>query len=132
LTSCLDTVGISRYLYFTGFAHVKIVSGTVGLSLGLPYKNTSTCGAFRNISKLVLCAVMIRGRHRGLPVAIDRATLLPWDIEKRMKNDGSDNTIVDQAMDEERRIEGEDEGIQLSDGLSKRFDNDKGKGVKDD
>lgn len=29
------------------------------------------------LSKLVVCAVMIRGRHRGLPVAIDRAVMLP-------------------------------------------------------
>lgn len=25
----------------------------------------------------MLCAVMLRGRHRGLPVAIDKAVLLP-------------------------------------------------------
>lgn len=31
------------------------------------------------MSKLILCAVMIRGRHRGLPVAIDRAVLLPGE-----------------------------------------------------
>ena len=31
------------------------------------------------LSKLILCAVMIRGRHRGLPVAIDRAVLLPGE-----------------------------------------------------
>jgi Cation transport protein len=29
------------------------------------------------MDKLILCAVMLRGRHRGLPVAIDRAVLLP-------------------------------------------------------
>lgn len=26
---------------------------------------------------MVLCAVMLRGRHRGLPVAVDRAVLVP-------------------------------------------------------
>ena len=31
------------------------------------------------LSKLILCAVMLRGRHRGLPVAIDRAVLLPGE-----------------------------------------------------
>lgn len=32
------------------------------------------------MSKLVLIAVMLRGRHRGLPVAIDRAVMLPKDF----------------------------------------------------
>jgi hypothetical protein len=41
----------------------------------------SLSGAFSKLSKLVLIAVMIRGRHRGLPVAIDRAVLLPRDLE---------------------------------------------------
>jgi len=50
--------------------------GTVGLSLGLPDQNYSLSGAFTTLSKLVVIAVMIRGRHRGLPVAIDRAVLL--------------------------------------------------------
>lgn len=31
---------------------------------------------------------MIRGRHRGLPVALDRAVLLPHEFEKR--EDGAD------------------------------------------
>jgi Cation transport protein len=37
----------------------------------------SFCGAWHTGSKLVLIAVMLRGRHRGLPVAIDKAVLLP-------------------------------------------------------
>ena len=32
------------------------------------------------MSKLVLILVMLRGRHRGLPVAIDRAVMLPKDF----------------------------------------------------
>lgn len=38
------------------------------------------CGSFRKLSKLVVIAVMLRGRHRGLPVAIDRAVMLPKDF----------------------------------------------------
>lgn len=45
--------------------------------------NFSFCGALHTLSKLILCAVMIRGRHRGLPVALDRAVLLPHEFEKR-------------------------------------------------
>ena len=57
----------------------EVVSGygCVGISIGLPNEAYSFCGAWHKLSKLVLCAVMIRGRHRGLPVAIDQAVLLP-------------------------------------------------------
>lgn len=51
--------------------------GTVGISTGVPWNAYSFSGAWHKLSKLVLCAVMLRGRHRGLPVAIDRAVLLP-------------------------------------------------------
>ncbi|KAI7714971.1 hypothetical protein KC353_g6437 [Hortaea werneckii] len=59
----------------------EIVSayGTVGLSLGYPGFNTSFSGQFHVISKLVIIAMMLRGRHRGLPYALDRAILLPGD-----------------------------------------------------
>lgn len=57
----------------------EIVSayGTVGLSLGYPNANTSFSGQFSVISKLVIIAMQIRGRHRGLPYELDRAILLP-------------------------------------------------------
>jgi potassium uptake Trk family protein len=55
--------------------------GTVGLSTGTPVDNFSLSGRFHTLSKLVVIAVMLRGRHRGLPVAIDRAVLLPGDFE---------------------------------------------------
>lgn len=55
--------------------------GTVGLSLGAGNNNYSLVGEFRTLSKLVVIVVMIRGRHRGLPVAIDRAVMLPRDFE---------------------------------------------------
>lgn len=51
--------------------------GTVGISTGVPWNAYSFCGAWHSCSKLVLIVVMLRGRHRGLPVAIDRAVLLP-------------------------------------------------------
>ncbi|PFH52154.1 hypothetical protein AMATHDRAFT_57502 [Amanita thiersii Skay4041] len=61
--------------------------GTVGLSVGLPSNNYSFCGSFRPLSKLIICAVMLRGRHRGLPVAIDRAVMLPNEVWKREEDD---------------------------------------------
>jgi len=53
--------------------------GTVGISVGVPWQAYSFCGAWHTLSKLILCAVMLRGRHRGLPVAIDKAVLLPGE-----------------------------------------------------
>jgi Trk-type K+ transport system membrane component len=47
---------------------------TVGLSLGIPTENFSFSGALRPGSKIILILVMLRGRHRDLPVAIDRAS----------------------------------------------------------
>jgi Trk-type K+ transport system membrane component len=51
--------------------------GTVGLSLGYPTVNASLCSQFTTLGKLVMIAMMIRGRHRGLPYGLDRAILLP-------------------------------------------------------
>ncbi|KAL2882674.1 hypothetical protein SGCOL_001881 [Colletotrichum sp. CLE4] len=51
--------------------------GMVGISVGLPTDAFSFCGAWHVGSKLVLCLVMLRGRHRGLPVALDHAVRLP-------------------------------------------------------
>lgn len=53
--------------------------GCVGISVGLPNESYSFSGSWHVASKLVLCAVMIRGRHRGLPVALDRAVRLPGE-----------------------------------------------------
>ncbi len=57
----------------------EIVSayGTVGLSLGYPNVDASLCSQFTVVGKLVILAMMIRGRHRGLPYGLDRAILLP-------------------------------------------------------
>lgn len=65
---------------FTLFAVLfEIVSayGTVGMSLGYPTNNASFSAEFATLSKLVIIAMQIRGRHRGLPYELDRAILLP-------------------------------------------------------
>jgi len=64
--------------------------GTVGLSLGTPAQNYSLSGALHPLSKIILCMVMIRGRHRGLPVAIDRAVLLPHEF-RVLTSEGGEN-----------------------------------------
>lgn len=53
--------------------------GCVGISVGLSNVAYSFCGGWHVLSKLILCALTICGRHRGLPVAIDRAVLLPGE-----------------------------------------------------
>lgn len=72
--------------------------GTVGLSLGYPGVNVSLSGKFKVLSKLVIIAMEIRGRHRGLPYDLDRAILLPSealhqkeaaDAEKRARRRSS-------------------------------------------
>ncbi|KAI2787901.1 Low-affinity potassium transport protein [Penicillium oxalicum] len=65
--------------------------GCVGISTGLPDQLYSFSGGWHTLSKLVLCAVMIRGRHRGLPVAIDKAIMLPSD--KLMRAEEEDAQI---------------------------------------
>ncbi|KAJ8503159.1 hypothetical protein ONZ45_g11106 [Pleurotus djamor] len=56
--------------------------GGIGLTLGVPYDNFSFCGAMKPLSKLIIIVVMVRGRHRGLPLAVDRAILLPTELNR--------------------------------------------------
>lgn len=56
---------------------VVLAYGTVGMLLGYPDVNTSLTGKFTTLSKLVIMAMLIRGRHRGLPYTLDRAIMLP-------------------------------------------------------
>ena len=86
-----DRLGNTKDTSFTMFSVLfEIVSayGTVGLSLGYTGIDASFSTEFRPISKLVICAMMIRGRHRGLPYALDRAILLP--SEKLQKKESED------------------------------------------
>ncbi|KAJ0424492.1 cation transport protein-domain-containing protein [Aspergillus carlsbadensis] len=62
---------------FAIFFEAVSAYGNVGLSLGYPGVSTSFSAQFSIFSKLVVCALMIRGRHRGLPSQLDRAILLP-------------------------------------------------------
>ena len=59
------------------FFEIVSAYGTVGLTMGNPNVTTCLSADFCVISKLVMCAVLIRGRCRGLPYALDRAIMLP-------------------------------------------------------
>jgi potassium uptake Trk family protein len=73
----------------------EIVSayGTVGLSLGYPNTNASFSAQFRVISKLIIIAMQIRGRHRGLPYALDRAILLPSESLQQKEQDDAERRL---------------------------------------
>ncbi|KAI1137482.1 TrkH-domain-containing protein [Hypoxylon sp. FL0543] len=57
----------------------EIVSAytNIGISTGLPDQSYSFSGGMYTGSKIIMILVMLRGRHRGLPVALDRAVRLP-------------------------------------------------------
>ncbi|RPD57724.1 hypothetical protein L226DRAFT_512491 [Lentinus tigrinus ALCF2SS1-7] len=81
-----DEANCTWFNIFTILFELVSAYGTVGLSLGVPYANYSFSGALRPLSKLIICAVMLRGRHRGLPVAIDRAVMLPYEFKEGLQD----------------------------------------------
>ncbi|KAK7746094.1 hypothetical protein SLS62_009554 [Diatrype stigma] len=70
--------------------------GCVGITVGVPYDAFSFSGGWYPGSKLVLCLVMLRGRHRGLPVALDRAVRLPGDDGDFVSGGGGGGGIDDE------------------------------------
>jgi Trk-type K+ transport system membrane component len=71
-----DTSNIAFNVFAVLFEVVSAY-GNVGLSLGTNATLTSLSGDFTVFSKLVICLMMLRGRHRGLPSVVDRAVRLP-------------------------------------------------------
>ncbi|KAG9187139.1 hypothetical protein G6011_05010 [Alternaria panax] len=84
---------------FAIFFEVVSAYGNVGLSLGHPSNLTSLSGHFNTFGKLVICAMMLRGRHRGLPYALDRAINLPHDLVSD-ENEGGKYKDEDAATSE--------------------------------
>lgn len=66
---------------FSLFFEITSAFANVGFSLGVSSQPFSLSGEMRSIPKLVIIGLMIRGRHRGLPMAIDRAVLLPTEYK---------------------------------------------------
>lgn len=69
--------GDPAFTLFSVLFEVVSAYGTVGLSLGYTNINASFSSEFGVIAKLVIIAMQVRGRHRGLPYELDRAILLP-------------------------------------------------------
>ena len=90
----LSNTSESAFTMFSVLFEIVSAYGTVGLSLGYPGINASFSAEFRAISKLVIIAMMIRGRHRGLPYAVDRAILLPSEKLQRKEQEDADRRAV--------------------------------------
>ncbi|KAI0367488.1 TrkH-domain-containing protein [Pilatotrama ljubarskyi] len=80
-TKIMDDANAPWFNVFRIVFELVSAFGGIGLTLGIPTQNYSFSGAFGPLSKIVVIIVMVRGRHRGLPVAIDRAILLPEDLK---------------------------------------------------
>lgn len=80
--------GDPGFTLFSVLFEIVSAYGTVGLSLGYPGIDESLSAEFTIISKLVIIAMQIRGRHRGLPYALDRAILLPSESLQEKENSG--------------------------------------------
>ena len=108
---------------FTVLFEVVSAYGTVGLSFGYPGVNTSFSGQFNVVSKLVIIAMQIRGRHRGLPYSLDRAVLLPSDALNKREAADSDRRMRRRASN---LSGGESMGRPQSRSLSQARDRDAG------
>ncbi|KAF4549311.1 putative low-affinity potassium transport protein 2 [Elsinoe fawcettii] len=75
-SSRIADVAEPAFSVFSVFFETVSAYGNVGLSLGHPEVLTSLAGKFGVFSKVVICAMMVRGRHRGLPYAVDKAIML--------------------------------------------------------
>jgi potassium uptake Trk family protein len=112
---------------FSILFEVTSAYGTVGLSLGVPGKDYSLCGDFASLSKVVMLFAMVRGRHRGLPLAIDRSILLPGEeLMHRMDKEYSAKGTEDPKEEAELRDDIEGSGEAPSNSTKKT-----GKGEQD-
>jgi potassium uptake Trk family protein len=94
----LEDTNAYAFTMFSVLFEIVSAYGTVGLSLGYPTINASFSAEFASLSKLIIIAMMVRGRHRGLPYALDRAILLP--SENLNKNDAEGSTTGRDSTDE--------------------------------
>ncbi|KKZ64952.1 hypothetical protein EMCG_09148 [[Emmonsia] crescens] len=89
-----------EFAIFSVFFEAVSAYGNVGLSLSHPSINSGLTTKFSVLGKLVICALMLRGRHRGLPYELDRAIILPSErtlTESNSIDDGAVTTALDSA-----------------------------------
>ncbi|OCL02181.1 high affinity potassium transport protein [Glonium stellatum] len=83
----LENTNDYAFTLFSVLFEIVSAYGTVGLSLGYPGINASFSAEFKVLSKLIMILMQIRGRHRGLPYALDRAILLPSESLHRKEDE---------------------------------------------
>ncbi|CBY00258.1 similar to potassium ion transporter [Plenodomus lingam JN3] len=110
--SRLENTNEYAFSLFSVLFEIVSAYGTVGLSLGFPGTNASFSAQFRTLSKLIIIAMQIRGRHRGLPYALDRAILLPSESLHAKENED--------ATRRARRLSTMDFGAPLDPALSRQ------------
>lgn len=127
--SRLENTNEYAFSLFSVLFEIVSAYGTVGLSLGFPGVNTSFSGQFRTLSKLIVIAMQIRGRHRGLPYALDRAILLPSESLHQKENEDatrrarrSSNALDTMSMDGANGLQRQGTGLSrrtsASEGMS--------------
>lgn len=83
-----------RFDVFSVLFEVVSAYGTVGMSMGAPGINASLCSEFSVVGKLVIAALQIRGRHRGLPYGLDKAVLLPSEARFKMEAEDAEAVLA--------------------------------------
>ncbi|KAL6811003.1 cation transport domain-containing protein [Trichoderma sp. SZMC 28013] len=83
-----------RFDLFAVLFEIVSAYGTVGLSIGVPGVNASLCSQFSVIGKLIIVAMQIRGRHRGLPYGLDRAVILPSEARMKKEQEESEAALA--------------------------------------
>jgi hypothetical protein len=83
-----------RFDLFAVLFEIVSAYGTVGLSIGVPNVNASLCSQFSVPGKLIIVAMQIRGRHRGLPYGLDRAVILPSEARMKREQEEAEATLA--------------------------------------
>ena len=90
----LENTNEYAFTLFSVLFEIVSAYGTVGLSLGYPNIDASFSAEFKVISKLVIIAMQIRGRHRGLPYSLDKAIMLPNDALHRKEDEDAAKRVL--------------------------------------
>ncbi|KAI9887001.1 MAG: low affinity potassium transporter [Watsoniomyces obsoletus] len=95
--SRIENTNDYAFTIFSVLFEIVSAYGNIGLSLGYPNLNSSFSAEFKTLSKLVIIAMQIRGKHRGLPYALDRAILLPSESLQQKEEQDARNRMLRRA-----------------------------------
>jgi len=132
----IENVNDYAFTQFSILFEIISAYGTVGLSLGYPGVNASFSAEFRTLSKLIIIAMQIRGRHRGLPYALDRAILLPSEnLHKKEQEEAERRRMARRNSQLSQMIMGDGPNVDTSpgadNGLTRKHTNSAYQNIKD-